>query len=63
MESKTWCRRLTAHEDTMKSATNLAASARDYPAKPVRIIDPFGAGPICWPVPWPRSFLSCGANP
>ena len=28
----------------MKSATNLAASARDYPAKPVRIIDPFGAG-------------------
>jgi tripartite-type tricarboxylate transporter receptor subunit TctC len=28
----------------MKSATNLASSARDYPAKPVRIIDPFGAG-------------------
>ncbi|PSH63351.1 hypothetical protein CU102_24115 [Phyllobacterium brassicacearum] len=28
----------------MKSATNLAASTRDYPAKPVRIIDPFGAG-------------------
>ena len=28
----------------MKSATNLAASARDYPAKPVRIIEPFGAG-------------------
>ncbi|RWN02743.1 MAG: tripartite tricarboxylate transporter substrate binding protein [Mesorhizobium sp.] len=28
----------------MKSATNLAASARDYPAKPVRIIDPFGVG-------------------
>jgi tripartite-type tricarboxylate transporter receptor subunit TctC len=28
----------------MRSATNLAASARDYPAKPVRIIEPFGAG-------------------
>lgn len=33
-----------AYEDTMRSATNLAASARDYPAKPVRIIEPFGAG-------------------
>jgi tripartite-type tricarboxylate transporter receptor subunit TctC len=28
----------------MRSATNPAASGRDYPAKPVRIIDPFGAG-------------------
>ena len=28
----------------MRSSTNLAASARDYPAKPVRIIEPFGAG-------------------
>jgi tripartite-type tricarboxylate transporter receptor subunit TctC len=28
----------------MRSATNLAASARGYPAKPVRIIEPFGAG-------------------
>jgi tripartite-type tricarboxylate transporter receptor subunit TctC len=28
----------------MRSATNLAASARDYPFKPVRIIEPFGVG-------------------
>jgi tripartite-type tricarboxylate transporter receptor subunit TctC len=28
----------------MKGATDLAVSARDYPAKPVRIIEPFGAG-------------------
>src|SRR5215204_3985186 len=28
----------------MRSATNPAASTRDYPAKPVRIIEPFGAG-------------------
>jgi tripartite-type tricarboxylate transporter receptor subunit TctC len=28
----------------MSSATNLAASARDYPIKPVRIIEPFGVG-------------------
>lgn len=28
----------------MRSATNLAAFARGYPAKPVRIIEPFGAG-------------------
>src|ERR1700726_1134670 len=28
----------------MRSSTNLAASARDYPAKPVRLIEPFGAG-------------------
>src|ERR1700682_1938040 len=32
------------HEHTMRNATNLAASAQDYPAKPVRIIEPFGAG-------------------
>ena len=28
----------------MSSATNLATSARDYPIKPVRIIEPFGVG-------------------
>jgi tripartite-type tricarboxylate transporter receptor subunit TctC len=28
----------------MRSATNLGAPARDYPFKPVRIIEPFGAG-------------------
>jgi tripartite-type tricarboxylate transporter receptor subunit TctC len=28
----------------MRSATNQAASARDYPFKPVRIIEPFGVG-------------------
>ncbi|WP_331375862.1 Bug family tripartite tricarboxylate transporter substrate binding protein [Sinorhizobium chiapasense] len=28
----------------MRSATKLAASAPDYPGKPVRIIEPFGAG-------------------
>jgi tripartite-type tricarboxylate transporter receptor subunit TctC len=28
----------------MRSATNLAASARDYPLKPVRIVEPFGVG-------------------
>jgi tripartite-type tricarboxylate transporter receptor subunit TctC len=32
------------HADTVKSAANVAGSTRDYPAKPVRIIDPFGAG-------------------
>ncbi len=32
------------HEDTIRTATNLAASAQDYPTKPVRIIEPFGAG-------------------
>ena len=32
------------HEATMRKATNLAASAQDYPAKPVYIIEPFGAG-------------------
>ena len=32
------------HEATMRKATNLAASAQDYPAKPVHIIEPFGAG-------------------
>jgi tripartite-type tricarboxylate transporter receptor subunit TctC len=31
-------------EDTMTSTPNLAASAQDYPARPVRIIEPFGAG-------------------
>src|SRR3984893_6210087 len=33
-----------AHADTVKSAANVAGSTQDYPAKPVRIIDPFGAG-------------------
>jgi tripartite-type tricarboxylate transporter receptor subunit TctC len=28
----------------MRSATSLATPARDCPAKPVRIVDPFGAG-------------------
>ena len=33
-----------AHADTVKGAANVTGSTRDYPAKPVRIIDPFGAG-------------------
>src|SRR4030081_2186510 len=32
------------HADTVRSAANVAGSTQDYPAKPVRIIDPFGAG-------------------
>ena len=32
------------HADTVKSSANVAGSTQDYPAKPVRIIDPFGAG-------------------
>ena len=32
------------HADTVKSAANVAGSTQDYPARPVRIIDPFGAG-------------------
>jgi tripartite-type tricarboxylate transporter receptor subunit TctC len=32
------------HADTMRNSTNMAPSANDYPAKPVRIIEPFGAG-------------------
>src|SRR5712672_4486511 len=32
------------HADTVKSAANVAGSTQDYPAKPVRIIDPFGTG-------------------
>ncbi|MDB6010101.1 MAG: hypothetical protein JWL65_2351 [Gammaproteobacteria bacterium] len=32
------------HAATVKSASNVAASIQAYPAKPVRIIDPFGAG-------------------
>src|SRR5258706_11454407 len=32
------------YADTVKSAANVAGSTQDYPAKPVRIIDPFGAG-------------------
>jgi len=32
------------HADTVRSAANVAAATQDYPAKPVRIIDPFGAG-------------------
>ena len=33
-----------AHADTVKRAANGAGSTQDYPAKPVRIIDPFGVG-------------------
>ena len=38
--------------------------AQDYPAKPVRIIEPFGAGggPDLLARALARSFLSCGAN-
>ena len=32
------------HADTVESAANVAGSTHDYPARPVRIIDPFGAG-------------------
>jgi tripartite-type tricarboxylate transporter receptor subunit TctC len=32
------------HADLVKSAANVAGSTQDYPARPVRIIDPFGAG-------------------
>src|SRR5882762_8384996 len=32
------------HADTVRSAANVAGSTQDYPAKQVRIIDPFGAG-------------------
>ena len=32
------------HAGTTRDATNAAASAQDYPAKPVQIIEPFGAG-------------------
>jgi tripartite-type tricarboxylate transporter receptor subunit TctC len=32
------------HAVTVKRAANVAGSTQDYPAKPVRIIDPFGAG-------------------
>src|SRR5258708_14741039 len=32
------------HEERIRTATTLAASAQDYPTKPVRIIEPFGAG-------------------
>jgi tripartite-type tricarboxylate transporter receptor subunit TctC len=35
---------IETHADTVKSAANVARSTQDYPAKPVRIIDPFGAG-------------------
>jgi hypothetical protein len=39
-------------------------SSSNYPTKPVRLIEPFGAGvdPICWAVPSPKSSLSSGAN-
>src|ERR1700730_14414449 len=33
-----------AYADTEKGTANVAGSTQDYPAKPVRIIDPFGAG-------------------
>lgn len=32
------------HADTVKSAANVAGSTHDYPAEPVRIVEPFGAG-------------------
>jgi tripartite-type tricarboxylate transporter receptor subunit TctC len=32
------------HEDTGTDATNPAALAQNYPAKPVRVVEPFGAG-------------------
>jgi tripartite-type tricarboxylate transporter receptor subunit TctC len=32
------------HAGTVKGAANVAGSTQHYPAKPVRIIDPFGAG-------------------
>jgi len=40
----------------------VAGSTQDYPAKPVRIIDPFGAGggPDLLARAIARSFLSCG---
>jgi tripartite-type tricarboxylate transporter receptor subunit TctC len=34
----------STHENTMGNATSPAASTQDYPAKPVRIVEPFGAG-------------------
>jgi tripartite-type tricarboxylate transporter receptor subunit TctC len=33
-----------ANADTTRNATNMAAASHDYPAKPVRIIEPFGVG-------------------
>jgi len=33
-----------AHADTIRNATNMAAATHDWPTKPVRIIEPFGAG-------------------
>src|SRR6266403_1500420 len=33
-----------ANADTTRNATNMAAASHNYPAKPVRIIEPFGAG-------------------
>ena len=33
-----------AHADAVKSAANVAGSTHAYPARPVRIIEPFGAG-------------------
>jgi tripartite-type tricarboxylate transporter receptor subunit TctC len=32
------------HAEAVKSSANVAGSTQDYPARPVRIIDPFGAG-------------------
>jgi tripartite-type tricarboxylate transporter receptor subunit TctC len=32
------------HADTVRSAANVVGTTQDYPAKPVRIMDPFGAG-------------------
>ena len=52
------------HGNVIGEATNLAASAQDYPAKPVRIIEPFGAGggPDLLARALAQSSLSCGAN-
>lgn len=40
-----WLNRIAeTHADTVRSTANVVGATQDYPAKPVRIIDPFGAG-------------------